>query len=147
MKRIFIVLMTTATIFLSCKSKPSVNDLPLNREQIKDVLKAVHLNEGEFKLTTYRFDSIRMDVKAMYDSIFKANGITDSLFFKSYYAYYEHYPDELDSIYGELIDEFQLIKDSLDIKFRDSLMKDRMQFDEQTVEELKLEDHKIEYDD
>lgn len=125
-----------------------MNDLPLDRAQIKNVLRAVHLKEGKFKLEAYRYDSIRVNVKDMYDSIFQANGVTDSAFYKSYFTYYEHYPDELDSIYGELIKEFELIKDSLDIQYRDSLMKDRMQIDGKPAElELKLEDHRIEYDD
>lgn len=148
MKKILVLLITAVTILTGCKNKPSEKDLPLDRGQIKNVLRAVHLKEGKFKLNIYRFDSTRTEVKEMYDSIFQANGVSDSSFYQTYYAYYEHYPDELDSIYGELIHEFQLIKDSLDIQFRDSMLKDRMQLDVKPKElELKLEDHRIEYDD
>lgn len=110
MKKIFFLL--SLCLFVACSKTTKQKDLPISREQLKANLKALHLFEASLSTSIFSTDSLSIEFQEQYDSVFAANQINKEDFQTTYYAYYNNYPEELDSIYNELIQELTALKDT-----------------------------------
>ncbi len=99
--------------FLSC-SQTKKEQLSMDQTMFKDILKDLHAFEGGYDIGLFVDTTISENHLLLYDSLFATKGITREEFLSEYDRYLEHYRLDLDSIYGDLIFEFENIRDSLE---------------------------------
>jgi len=104
------------TIFHGCADPltPPAGLLP--REKFKAVLLEAELLESRASFSriqdpkTVAADSITVPLQAAYDSLFAAEGVTDTVF-KATFDWYAGHPEELKVIYEEIVAELGARKD------------------------------------
>ena len=116
MKKILFFLLILS--FSNCKNKQERTKFLLPRNQFKEVLQELHRYEGKYNIRVFREDSLHEEEMVRYDSLFAANNVSRKEFFRDYDAYIQNQPHELDTMYQEIVDELELIRDSLQMARR-----------------------------
>jgi len=99
---------------VGCKNTTNKKAMKMDREDFKEILFALHHLEGRFDYSSFQEDSLSVAQKKEYDSVFSVHSIEKELFYKEYNRYVDFYIADLDTIYDELITEFQDKVDSID---------------------------------
>lgn len=110
MKKLIVILLFG---IIGCKGKQQPKDLPLGPEQFEQVLMDIHRLESNYTSEFFRIDSLSPTLNKQYDSLFKANGIQREQFYQTFTAYSLQFPEDLDTIYQHILDEFEHERDSL----------------------------------
>jgi hypothetical protein len=97
---------------LSCKE-----DRPegiLGQEQMVKAFRDIYLTEAKVSRLGIRFDSTKLVFELMRSQSFQEMGINDTVFMQSFDWYSQH-PNELDQIYGAVIDSLNLMEQRLSL--------------------------------
>lgn len=100
-------------LLIACKANSKKADVKTPREDFKNTLVALHLYEGGFSPTSFSEDSISENQIKTYDSIFTANHVNQEQFLEDYQNYVRNYPEELDSIYVDVVEVIKAKRDSI----------------------------------
>lgn len=106
-------LMVISAVLLSCSEKKRDTDI-LTPEQMVERLSDTYILEQKVMRLNLSGDSAIKAFNRMEGKAFKATGITDSIFKKSFYYYIDR-PAELEKIYTALIDTLSLREQRMEI--------------------------------
>lgn len=91
-------------LFMACATDSGKPKDMLTDEQMVDVLVELHLAEARMDLLQIPQDSVRPLLRERYTEIFTDQNL-DTAKFNATFAYYERYPEQMDSLYQKVIDE------------------------------------------
>lgn len=105
---IFSLIMLTA---IACREKKE-DGIIMSKEAMVHHLIDLHIAEAEVQNLRLKKDSTQKIFKIYEHYLLEKNGLTDSLFIRSYNYYMEH-PKELEEIYESVVDSIS-VKSSVD---------------------------------
>lgn len=94
-------------VVLGCRDVSSRPDDVLTKEEMAAVLLDIYILESQTKELKVHFDSSKKVYNLFEAKILEKHDVPDSSYRKSF-SYYQDHPDELDEVYGMLVDSLSL---------------------------------------
>lgn len=99
--RISFIILSLCLLF-GCKSDPKPDGL-IPKDKFIETLTDIRIMEAAYAVSFKSKDSVHVSVRALYDSLFQVNGISEKNFIDSY-RYYARNPEEISAVEDKVME-------------------------------------------